>query len=162
MDAGIPQAQARNTDECARVGSLHTFYRLCTRAFARLPARNGELGSPTRVYELRVRKKGCRQQLQNCAGVGANVSFWVACLPGMPVLLQHWIQFTRHTLHLLSQRRDERALALPRVGEPGARNPQNVRRKANWSTLVVFAAGERLSGLCKNADVWSSRQILLL
>jgi hypothetical protein len=58
MDAGIPQAQARNTDERARVGSLHIFYRACTRAFEHPPANNRETGSPTRASEHRVRAKG--------------------------------------------------------------------------------------------------------
>jgi hypothetical protein len=40
LDAGIPQAEARNANECARGGSLYTFYRACTRAIARLPENN--------------------------------------------------------------------------------------------------------------------------
>ena len=87
MDAGIPQAEARNANECARGGSLPTFYRACTRAFEHPPANNKETGSTTHTCEHRVRAKGCAQQLQNRAATGANVSFRGPRLSSMPLLL---------------------------------------------------------------------------
>jgi hypothetical protein len=87
MDAGIPQAEARNADECARGGSLHTFYRACTRAFDRPQANNRETGSTTRACEHRGSPKASPQQLQNRAATGANVSFRGPLLSSVPVLL---------------------------------------------------------------------------
>ena len=102
VDAGIPQAETLGTDECARGGSFHTFYRACTRAFERPQANSRESGSPNRASERRALTKTCSQPLQNRAGPGANVSFRRPRLSSMPVLLQHRLQFARHMVQLLS------------------------------------------------------------
>ena len=59
MDAGITQAEARDTDKCARLASIHTFRRACTRAFERPRANNRETGSTTHTCQHRVRAKEC-------------------------------------------------------------------------------------------------------
>jgi hypothetical protein len=109
VDAGIPQAETRGTDACARVAAIDTFWRACTRAFAHRPADNREIGSATHASEHRVRAEVCTQQLQNCAGTGAAFSHRDARLSSMPVLLQQRIQFARHTVQLLSKWREMRA-----------------------------------------------------
>ena len=45
MDAGIPQAEAYDADECAY---NPVFYRVCTGAFPRTPADHGKTGSASR------------------------------------------------------------------------------------------------------------------
>jgi len=50
LDAGIPQAEARGKDGCARAPVIHTFRSACTRAFARLPEESLQSGSSTRAY----------------------------------------------------------------------------------------------------------------
>jgi hypothetical protein len=102
MDAGIPQAEARETDKCARIGSVATFYRACTSAFAQHLANSRANRSATHAPENRVRAKACSRPLQNRIGTGPNFSFRGPRLPGMPVLLQHRTQLTRHKVQLLS------------------------------------------------------------
>jgi len=110
VDAGIPQAEARDEDKCALVTCILTFHRACAGAFACTTAGQGKTGSATRASEHRVRAKGCPQLRQNRAGPGAAFSSRRPRLPSMPVLLQLRLQFARHTVQLLSKGRGLRAL----------------------------------------------------
>jgi len=82
---------------------MHALSSACTRADAYLPANKSAVKPPTRDAEYPPCAKGCTQQLQNRAGTGANLSFRGPRLPGMPILLQHSIQFARHKVQLLSE-----------------------------------------------------------
>ena len=115
LDAGISQAEALGTDECARVSDIRVFCRACTRTFTRLPAKDGKNRPPTRTREDRFCAKSSTQHPQNCAGPGAHVSIWVSRFPGMPVLLQHRLQFTRNTVQLLSRWKKMRAAEIGTV-----------------------------------------------
>ena len=96
---------------CRRHCNPH-FGAACTRALAQIPDQNRQFGPPTRACEHRDCAKAPPQQLQNRARPSANISFWSPRFPGMPVLLQHRLQFARHTVQLLSKGRETRSAML--------------------------------------------------
>jgi hypothetical protein len=98
MDAGIPQAEALAAHERGRgVGSV-AFYRGSTRSGTLNHAKNRPSNGSSKC---KVETARCSRQYENGVRTRAAIPTRVPRFPGVPLLLQLWLQFTRNKVQLL-------------------------------------------------------------
>jgi len=106
LDGGIPQAEACGAHERGPGAGSVTFYRGCTRSgtlnHAKTRPSNG-------ISKCKAETARCSQQDENCVTTSAAIPSRAPRFPGVPLLLQLWLQFTRNTVQLLSKSSEMRA-----------------------------------------------------